>query len=137
MAFKEADIQKMMKNLDLSREEAIQLLQDDEDDVSVELTAEQKKVAKTMAQGDRKKETTPRKRERKIDGSKRSLITALADTLADVCGAPVDVVNPEREISFVYRDELFKLTLSKPRVKKGILLTSVLCSYLSKDCSQK
>ena len=31
MAFKESEIQKMMKNLDLSREEAIQLLQDDED----------------------------------------------------------------------------------------------------------
>ena len=48
MAFKESEIQKMMKNLDLTREEAIQLLQDDEDDVSVELTAEQKKVVKSM-----------------------------------------------------------------------------------------
>ena len=119
MAFKETDIQKMMKNLDLSREEAIQLLQDDEDDVSVELTAEQKKVVKQMAQGDRKKETTPRKRERKVDESKRFLITTLADALADVCGSPVDVLNAERELTFVYNGELFKLTLSKPRVKKG------------------
>ena len=34
--FNEAEIQKMMKNLDLTREEAIQLLQDDEDDVSAQ-----------------------------------------------------------------------------------------------------
>lgn len=59
--FPEAEIQKMMKNLDLSREEAIQLLQDDEDDVSVELTAEQKKVVKKMAQSDRKRKPLPEK----------------------------------------------------------------------------
>ena len=47
MKFAETEIKKMMKNLDISREEAIQLLQDDEDDVSVELTAEQQKVVKT------------------------------------------------------------------------------------------
>ena len=64
--FSETEIQKMMKNLDLSREEAIQLLQDDEDDVSVELTAEQKKVVKKMTQSDRKKETAPRKRGAKL-----------------------------------------------------------------------
>ena len=68
--FDEKEIQKMMKNLSLTREEAIQLLKDDEDDVSVELTAEQKKVVKKMTQGDRKKETTPRKRERKVDETK-------------------------------------------------------------------
>ena len=48
--FKESEIKKMMKNLDLSREEAIQLLKDDANDVSAELTAEQKKVVKQMAQ---------------------------------------------------------------------------------------
>ena len=45
MAFKESEIQKMMKSLDLTREEAIQLLQDDADDVTAELTPEQEKVA--------------------------------------------------------------------------------------------
>lgn len=119
MAFKETDIQKMMKNLDLSREEAIQLLQDDEDDVSVELTSEQKKVVKQMAQGDRKKETAPRKRERKADESKRYLITVLADALADVSGNPVDVLNVERELTFIFKGEKFKVVLSKPREKKG------------------
>ena len=119
MAFKESDILKMMKNLDLSREEAIQLLQDDEDDISVELTAEQKKVVKVMTQGDRKKETTPRKRERKADKNKRFLIASLADSLADLSGSPVEVLNPERELTFIFNGEKFKVVLSKPREKKG------------------
>ena len=42
--FDEKEIQKMMKKLSLSREEAIQLLKDDEDDISVDLTPEQQKA---------------------------------------------------------------------------------------------
>ena len=115
--FKESEIQKMMKHLDLTREEAIQLLQDDEDDVTVELTAEQKKVAKQMAQGDRKKETAPRKRERKVDDNKRTLIAMLTDCLKIF--TTVEVVNPEREFTFLYNGEKYKVVLSKPREKKG------------------
>ena len=115
--FKEEDILKMMKNLDLTREEAIQLLQDDEDDVSVDLTEEQKKVVKKMTQGDRKKETTPRKRERKPDESKRELIQMLAK-LADDVGTCVEIVNVEREILFVYNGDKYRITLMKPREKK-------------------
>lgn len=124
--FKESEIQKMMKNLDLSREEAIQLLQDDEDDVSVELTAEQKKVAKKMAQGDRKKETAPRKRERKADDDKRFLIDAFVWALTTDCenegdnvnAENVTITNPEREIEFDYKGTHYRLTLAKPREKK-------------------
>lgn len=115
--FKESEIQKMMKNLDLTREEAIQLLQDDEDDVSVELTTEQKKVVKQMTQGDRKKETAPRKRERKVDESKRTLIEMLTDCLKIF--TTVEVINPEREFLFTYNGEKYKVVLSKPREKKG------------------
>lgn len=105
-----------MKNLGISREEALQLIADDDADVSVELTAEQKQAVKGMTRGDRKKETTPRKR--KPDDDKRLLIAALADCLLD---APSDemenvsIINPEREIQFEFRGALYKLTLSKPR----------------------
>lgn len=120
MTFKEADIQKMMKNLDLSREEAIQLLQDDADDVSVELTAEQKKVAKKMAQGDRKKETTPRKRERKPNDTKRELMNLLENALvANAKVTEFSITNAEREAVFRFDGELFRVTLAKPREKKG------------------
>lgn len=116
MAFKEEDIRKAMKNLSLTREEAIQLLQDDEDDVSVELTPEQKKVAKQMAQCDRKKETAPRKRERKVDETKRTLISRMTEGLEAL--TTVEVVNPEREFLFTYNGEKYKVILSKPREKK-------------------
>ena len=118
MAFAEAEIKKMMKNLDLTREEAIQLLQDDEDDVSVELTAEQKKVVKKMTQGDRKKETTPRKRERKPDDDKRHLINLLEVAVGHNPNVTdFEIVNVEREVMFRYNGTLYRLTLMKPREK--------------------
>ena len=116
MAIKEADILKAMKNLDLTREEAIQMLEDDENDITVELTPEQKKVAKEMAQADRKKEATPRKRERKVDENKRTLMSCLTDALQTL--TTVEVVNPEREFLFTYNGEKYKVILSKPREKK-------------------
>ncbi len=119
MAFAESEIKKMMKHLDLTREEAIQLLKDDEDDVSVELTTEQKKVVKQMTQGDRKKETAPRKRERKVDLGKRHLISLLEIAIGhnpDV--TDFEIINAEREVTFRYDGTLYRLTLMKPREKK-------------------
>ena len=118
MAFKETDILKAMKNLNLTREEAIQMLQDDEDDVSVDLTPEQKKVVKAMTQGDRKKETTPRKRERKIDENKRTLMNCFAEALS--IANTIEVLNPERELSFNYNGSNYKITLTKTREKKEV-----------------
>lgn len=112
-------IEKFMKNLGISYEEAEQLLEDDENDITVELTAEQKKVAKAMAQGDRKKETAPRKRERKPDDLKRNLVKVLSDSLmASGIVDGLEVVNLEREISFISNGETFRLTLAKPRKAK-------------------
>ena len=118
MAFAEKDILKAMKNLDLTREEAIQMLQDDEDDVTVELTAEQKKVVKQMSQGDRKKETAPRKRERKPDDDKRHLVKVLEIAIwhnPEV--TEFTITNVEREMTFRYKGTLYRLTLMKPREK--------------------
>lgn len=115
--FKEEEIQKMMKNLDLSREEAIQLLQDDEDDISVELTAEQKKVAKQMSQGDRIKEKVPRKRERKVDEVKKMLLEGLGNKITELEGQIIEVKN-EAEISFWFNGTNYSLKLIKHREKK-------------------
>lgn len=119
----EKQIALYMQKLGISREEAIQLIKDDENDVSVELTAEQKKVAKKMAQGDRKVETAKRTRERKPNDAKRVLINFVKDALLEkgICSfADYAITNPEREISFLYQGEEYKLTLSKPRKEKVI-----------------
>lgn len=115
--FSETEIQKMMKNLDLSREEAIQLLQDDEDDVSVELTAEQKKVVKKMTQSDRKKETAPRKRERKVDETKKRLLDFFRIPLEEA-GGKVLSVKSETELEFWFEGATYNIKLVKHREKK-------------------
>lgn len=117
MKFKEEDIRKAMKNLDLTREEAIQMLQDDEDDVSVELTAEQKKVVKKMTQGDRKKESIPRKRERKIDETKAHLLAEFRNLIETLDGQVLSTKS-ETELEFWFEGANYNLKLVKHREKK-------------------
>ena len=113
---KEETIKKYMEKLDLSFEEALSLWEDEQEDNLPDLTPEQQAVAKEMAQADRKKETTPRKRERKPDKDKRDLIAFFVDYLMD---NQVKVINPERELEFIYNDVKYRLTLSKPRKEKS------------------
>lgn len=122
MTEKEKTIQNYMKKLDLSREEAEQMWQDEQEDNLPELTAEQKAVEKEMLRADRKKEETPRKRERKPDADKRLLIAALVDCLLEAEPdemEDVTITNPEREIEFCYCGNRYRLTLSKPRKEKS------------------
>ena len=100
-----------MKNLGLTREEAIELIADDDAGISIELSAEQEAVAKQMAQADRKKEDKPRNR--KPDESKRFLIDFLCKHLNKIVN--VEIINPEREIQFEFSGALYRLTLAKPR----------------------
>ena len=116
---KEKIIQLYKSKLDLSREEAEQMWQDEQEDNLPDLTAEQKAVAKEMAQADRKKESTPRKRERKPDDDKRELIKKLKELLDSVADEVCKVTNPEREIEFNYNNNRYRLTLSKTRKEKN------------------
>lgn len=118
MTEKEKTIQNYMKKLDLSREEAEQMWQDEQEDNLPELTAEQKAVEKEMLRADRKMENTPRKRERKADADKRFLIEALATCLLVENAENIERTNPEREIEFEYNGNRYRLTLAKPRKEK-------------------
>ena len=124
MTEKEKTIQLYMSKLDLSREEAEQMWLDEQEDNLPDLTPEQKAVAKEMAQADRKKESTPRKRERKPDNDKRLLVSVLHGFLHDFLFASQDhlhceMTNPEREIEFTFKGNRYRLTLSKPRKEKS------------------
>ena len=117
---KEQTIQHYMKKLGIDHDEAEQMWLDEQEDNLPELTEEQKAVEKEMMRADRKKETTPRKRERKPDDDKRFLIEAFVNcVLCDIDNAEgnieVDITNPEREIEFDYHGNHYRLTLSKPR----------------------
>ena len=124
MTEKEKTIQLYMSKLDLSHEEAEQMWLDEQEDNLPDLTPEQKAVAKEMAQADRKKENTPRKRERKPDNDKRLLVSVLHGFLHDFLFASQDhlhceMTNPEREIEFTFKGNRYRLTLSKPRKEKN------------------
>ena len=106
-----------MKNLGISREEAIQLINDDAEDVSVDLTPEQAKVVSdvTRTTGDK---TERKARQRKPDDDKRFLIRILETAIGyNPQVSNFKLLNPEREIQFEFRGALYKLTLSKPRTK--------------------
>ena len=87
------------------------------------LTAEQKEVEKQMRQADRKKETAPRQRERKVDADKREIILSLNDFLIDFVHEydedciddDVCMTNPERQIDFTFRGKKYRVELSAPR----------------------
>ena len=125
MTEKELTIQKYMEKLGLTLKEAEELYADEQADNLPELSAEQKSVVREMMQADRKKETAPRKRPRKIDKDKRLLILRLSDFLVDfilddnldleVEQHGVKIVNPERQIDFSFHGENYRLVLSKPR----------------------
>lgn len=114
----EKQIDLYMRKLDISREEAIALITDEEADNLPELSPEQRKVEKEMRKADRKVETAPRKRERKPDDDKRELIKIFEQLLDSVADEVCKVTNPEREIEFNYNNNRYRLTLAKPRKEK-------------------
>lgn len=116
---KEKQILSYMSKLGISREEAEQLYKDEEEGNLPELTPDQKKVEKEMRQADRKKETTPRKRERKPDGDKIAIIQQIMIALQhDVDRQTITIINPEREIEFDFLSNHYRLVLMKPRKEK-------------------
>lgn len=123
---KEEMIAKHMNVLGITREEAIQLIADDEkidrmtrtSDIDGDLTAEQRKSAKKARQVDRKPtvykfDTTKRKRAE--DTGKRFLIDEIKKCLENAGADSLEVTNPEREIVFMSGGTKYKIVLSAPR----------------------
>lgn len=119
-------ITKHMNTLGITREEAIQLIADDEEidrmtrtsDIDGDLTAEQRKSAKKARQADRKPtvykfDTTKRKRAENT--GKRFLIDEIKKCLENAGADNLEVTNPEREIVFMSEGTKYKIVLSAPR----------------------
>lgn len=117
-------VAKYMKSLEISREEAIELIRSDEEvdrmtsskEINSDLTDEQKKATKQARQADRKPTVYKfEKKERKANNSKRELIEVLRKAVNENGGTDVDVTNIEREIVFKYDGVKYKVVLSQPR----------------------
>ena len=126
MAVNETLIAKHMKTLGISREEALQLIADDEavdritstKQIDSDLTEEQRKSAKGARQADRKPTVykfDTSKRKRAENSGKRFLIDALKTALEGAECEQIDVTNPEREIVFYSDGVKYKIVLSAPR----------------------
>lgn len=103
-----------METLDLTEEQAKELLADDEridkGERLFELTKEQEQASKQARKTGTRK-ATPTERTRKVDADKRFLI----DLLAKAIGEGAEITNPEREITFTHNERKFKVVLSAPR----------------------
>lgn len=99
-------IQEIMKDLECSREDA-------EEVAKMEIKA---KDLKRYEQSDK-----PRKkveREVKLDENKVKIINFLERVLTDSDALDVKIKNPQREITFIFEDEDYSVTLTKHRKKK-------------------
>jgi hypothetical protein len=117
----EKEILHAMKTLDLTREEAIEMLQEDaEIDHGADphpLTPEQEKVSKAARIVSTGPRATPVKRERKPNEDKRELIAAIEEmlTYSDIQAEGVTITNPERQIDFEFHGNRYRIVLSAPR----------------------
>lgn len=127
----EVEIKKMMEKLEISREEAIELIQFDNNEIEneevEELTKKAKPIAKEMAQVSRApKEEKPKMagvttqtRKKKEDKVKQMIIDTISKALSSVAEIEnIDVTNKEKTILFQVGDENFEIDLKKKRKSK-------------------
>lgn len=121
----EERVKKYMTTLNLSYEDALKVVQDDDTidnggkcEWEKEMTPEQKKIARKARMADREVKKEKAKRTRKENPDKKELIVALANTLYDKGVEDYEITNAEREISFNYNGTAYKITLSAPRAPK-------------------
>lgn len=122
----ETQVAKLMRLLNISEEEAQQVIADDKaidkGEKLFEQTKEQKAVTKQMtATGTRKTPTVynfdTTKRERKKDTTKEEFIANLAEYLKN-CVENVEILNPSKLISFKIGEDTFELDLKRKRATK-------------------
>lgn len=107
-----------MKRLGMSEAEIADVLESDKridkGEKLFELTTEQKQAEKKAKGTGTRTVYNFQKRERKADNDKREIIQCIDDALCSLVD-DVEVINPEREILFIYNDKKYKVVLSAPR----------------------
>lgn len=126
---KETQLEKLMRVLDISKEEAQEVMAYDKaidagEKTEHDLTAEQQKVAKAYTKAGSRKAPTVydfKKRERKANPTKGGIIAELAKFLvenSEYATENVEITNKERQIAFKIGEDCFELTLVQKRKPK-------------------
>ena len=118
----ENQIEKLMRILGISEDEAKKLVEDDKKidkgEKLFELSKEQEKASKKARQADRKPTVYKfdnSKREKKKDAEKSEIISALVSSVENLGGSSIEITNAEREFIFHLNNIKYKIVLSKPR----------------------
>ena len=117
-----AELEKSMKLLDISKDEAIQMWLEDNDyceNEEVEILTAKAKENKAVQHGavNANKSRTVTKRERKPDIEKEEIISKLAEFLETI-GTSVKITNKSKLIEFEIGENHYKLDLIKQRPPK-------------------
>lgn len=121
-----AEVQKIMKALGLTEQEAKEMLESDrkidKGEKLFELTPEQEKASKKARSTGTKKPTVynfdTAKKKRKECPDKQHLMNLLAEALGTEC-QKIEITNKERELTFEFNGTGYRLTLAVPRVKSS------------------
>lgn len=117
-------IEKLMKNLDLTEEEALELIASDDEvdhmktsEVNSDLTDAQRQASKkARSSGKTTVGKTKVVREKKIDEDKVFLVKSFQNLLENLDNTEnVNVENDQKIITFTYNGRKFKIDLSAPR----------------------
>ena len=124
-------IKYIMRTLDCSEQEALQLIEDDKAvdrmtktaEIQSDLTQEQKKASKkarTVAKAPKAKAPTAykweTKKQKKRDNEKHNVIELFINALeGDTNVKDIKMLNEDREFEFLYNDRKIKVTLIAPR----------------------
>lgn len=112
------ELEKSMKVLDISKEEAIQMWLEDNDyetnEIVEELTEKAKKNIKRYEQSDKKRKTSTK--ERKVDDEKKSFLEGFR-IFAEGKGGIVTSTKNEAEFSFSFGENDYTVKLVKHRKK--------------------
>lgn len=115
---KDKQVEKLVNLLGCSMSEALDIIHSDyridKGEKLFELTPEQKKAAKTATITTSGKVRKKTERIKKSDNNKLSLMNNIISNL-NTCVQDINIINPEREITFMYNEKKYKLVLSVPR----------------------
>ena len=121
----ETQVEKLMRLLKCSEDEAKQIIADDKaidrgERMAFDLSKEEEKQAMKYANtGTRKTSEAKTERKRKENPTKGAVITEIAKFLAENGYEMVNVTNPERQIAFKIGENDYELTLVQKRKPKS------------------
>ena len=111
----QAKIEKLIDNLQCSYEEALDIIQKDKEidreKKPCPLTEKQEKESKEarLVKGDIKPRAKPN-RVKKVNNDKLEIMNTILQNFENV-----NILNPEREATFIYNETKYKIVLSVPR----------------------